>query len=353
MKKGFKLFTCVTLLILVLSIALTGCGSKQPNNSGTPSNADAGDNDSAKKPEKVFDVSLPLGKDSHHDVGIQKFREELEKRTNGRLSVKPHYNNALGGEREAIEGMMVNTIDMAISSTGPLGGFVKEIFMFDLPYLFKDVNHAYAVLDGEIGDFLEERIAEDANIVVLGWMENGVRNNTNNVRPLNTPSDLVGIKHRTQESEVQLDTWTALGASATPMAWTEVFTALQQGVIDSQENPLATIREVRFDEVQKYLNLTQHVYSPAPLMISKQLFDTLSPEDQQAMFEAAAVAVPVQRAFNQAQEEEIIKDLEAKGMTVTRPDLEPFRQAVEPVYEKWAPRIDKDLIERVRNYKYE
>ncbi len=338
-------------LILALSLAtalvLSACGSDGAS-SGQTGEAKGANEEFTK----VFDVSIPLGVDSHHDIGIQKFGEELERLTDGRLSVRTHYNNALGGEREVVEGMSINSIDMGMSSTGPLGGFVQDFFMFDLPYLINDRAHAYAVLESEIGDRLAEKLAETANVKVLGWMENGFRHNTNNIRPLNSPEDLRGINHRTQESEVQVDTWTALGANATPMAWPEVYTALQQGVMDSQENPLPTIYDVKFFEVQKYLNLTQHVYHPAPLLMSKVLFDSLSAADQEAIMEAAAIATDVQREASEQQEIEMKEKLAELGMTVTEPDLDLFREAVIPVYEKWAPRIGEDLIESVRNFDY-
>lgn len=320
-------------------IVVAGCGTNQA----------AGTSDGG---ERVFDVSLPLGEGSHHDEGLKSFKEELERLTDGRLSVKLHYNNELGGEREVTEGMGINTIEMGLASTGPLGSFVKDIYMFDLPYLFKDVNHAYAVLDSEIGEELAKKIEEKANVKVLSWWENGVRHETNSVRAVKSPEDLKGIKHRTQESEVQVDTWRAFGADATPMAWPEVYTGLQQGVIESQENPIPTILDVRFHEVQDYLNLTGHVYSPLPFMMSKQLFDSLSKEDQDAILEAAKLATSTQREASQRLEQEALKKLEENGMEIVQPDLDAFRKAVEPVYEKWAPKINEELIDKVRNFQY-
>ncbi|WP_394140051.1 TRAP transporter substrate-binding protein [Cytobacillus oceanisediminis] len=337
MKKIWGLMITVVISIVLMA----GCGGQESG-----ANAEGGGE------QRVFDVSLPLGEGSHHDVGMKKFKEELERLTDSRLSVKLHYNNELGGEREVVEGMGINTIDMGVASTGPLGSFVKDVYMFDLPYLFKDVEHAYAVLDSEIGEDLAKKIEEQANVKVLSWMENGVRHETNNVRPIKTPDDLKGIKHRTQESEVQVDTWRALGTDATPMAWPEVYTALQQGVIDSQENPIPTILDVRFHEVQKYLNLTGHVYSPLPFMMSKQLFDSLPKEDKEAILKAAKAATPVQREASQKQEQEALKELEEKGMEITQPELKPFIEKVEPVYEKWAPNINEELINRVRDFKY-
>lgn len=306
----------------------------------------------AAQAERVIDVSLPLGPDSQQGVGVLKFGEELERLSEGRLSIEPHYNNALGAEREVVEGMGFGIIDAGITSTGPMGGFVDQFMLFDLPYIFENHDHAYAFLDSEHGEELARLAEEQMNVKFLAWMENGFRHNTNSVRALNTPEDLQGINHRTQESRVQVDTWEALGANATPMAWTEVYTALQQGVMDSQENPLPTIYDVNFYEVQDYLNITQHVYSPAPLMMGLDLFNSFSEEDQTIILEAAQLALPFQREASQELEQRYLVQLEELGMTVTQPDLEPFREAVRPVIEQWSPTVGEELVEAALNFDY-
>lgn len=300
---------------------------------------------------RVFDVSLPLGAESHQAVGVLKFGEEVSRLTDGRLTIRPHYDNALGGEREVVEGIGFGLIDMGISSTGPMGGFVDEFMLFDLPYIFTSPEHAYGFLDSKHGDELSQKLEDQVGVKIIGWMENGFRHNTNNVRPLNNPEDLKGIRHRTQESRVQVDTWSALGANASPMAWTEVFTALQQGVMDSQENPVPTIYDVKFNEVQKYLNLTGHVYSPAPLMIGARLFNSLSEQDQAAVLEAAKIATPVQREASQRLEQEYITKLEELGMVVTRPDTAPFQARVQPVIAQWKDAVGPDLVDAAINFK--
>ncbi|QCO54997.1 DctP family TRAP transporter solute-binding subunit [Pseudorhodobacter turbinis] len=300
---------------------------------------------------RTFDVSLSVGPKSHYAIGIHKFGEELERLSEGRMTIRPHYDNALGAEREVVEGIGFGLIDMGITSTGPMGGFVDDYMLFDLPYIFTSPEHAHAFLDSEHGDALAQKLEEAAGVKTLGWMENGFRHNTNNVRPLHTPDDLEGIRHRTQESRVQVDTWTALGANASPMAWTEVFTALQQGVMDSQENPIPAIYDVKFYEVQKYLNLTGHVYSPGPLMIGAQLFNSLSDADQAIIMEAATIAVPVQRAASQRLESELVVELEKLGMTVTRPDLAAFRERVAPVIAEWKPVVGAELVDSAINFK--
>lgn len=300
--------------------------------------------------QRAFDVSLALGPDSHHAAGVLRFGEELERLSDGRLTIRPHYNNAMGGEREVVEGVGLGLIDMGMTSTGPMGGFADQFLLFDLPYIFRDHAHAHGFLDSEHGQALATVLEERTGAKILAWMENGFRHNTNDVRPLNTPDDLRGINHRTQESRVQVDTWQALGANASPMAWTEVFTALQQGVMDSQENPLPTIYDVNFHEVQRYLNLTQHVYSPAPLMMGRDLFVSLPEEDQAIVLEAAAIALPVQREASQRMDGEYVARFAELGMTVTEPDLEPFRERVQPVIESWRATVGEELVDAAVNF---
>ncbi|WP_018924885.1 DctP family TRAP transporter solute-binding subunit [Salsuginibacillus kocurii] len=325
-------------------------GDEEAQGANEDENGEEGDDEAAEDAEHIIDVSLPLGPDSHQAEGVHAFGDKLEELTDGRLTVEPHYDNALGAEREVVEGMGVDTVDAGISSTGPMGSFVDELLLFDLPYIFEDHDHVYGFLDSEHGEMLSDRVREDANIEVLAWMENGFRYNTNSVRPLEHPDDLEGIDHRTQESEVQVDTWSALGANATPMAWDEVYTALQQGVMESQENPLPTIYDVNFYEVQDYLNLTQHVYSPAPLMMSQSLFESFDEEDQEAIKEAAEHALPIQREASQEQEEYYQEQLAEEGMEVTEPDLDPFEEAVEPVIEEWSPVVGEDLVDDAMNF---
>ncbi|UTH47173.1 DctP family TRAP transporter solute-binding subunit [Loktanella salsilacus] len=299
---------------------------------------------------RVFDVSLPLGAESHQAVGVLKFGEELDRLSEGRLTIRPHYDNALGAEREVVEGIGFGLIDMGITSTGPMGGFAEPFLLFDLPYIFKDHAQAYGFLDSENGAAMAQTLQDAAGVKIIAWMENGFRNETNSVRPITELSDLNGIKHRTQESSVQVDTWTALGTDAAPMAWTEVFTALQQGVMESQENPIPTIYDVKFYDVQDYLAMTQHVYSPAPLMVGAQLFESMSAEDQAIILEAAALATPVQRQASQDMEASLVGELETLGMEITKPDLEPFRAAVQPVIEKWKETVGADLVDAAMNF---
>lgn len=314
------------------TFAMTGCGVVLPK-----------DDDFTG----VINFSLALGPDSHHHRGGVAFADRLAELTEGRLDVAFHYNNALGGEREVVEGMSVNAIQMGIASTGPITGFVPSYVLFDMPYIFEDPEHAYRVLDGEVGDELAEELVDTTGVKILGWAENGFRYLTNSSRPVIEPEDLTGIRHRTQESSAQLATWRAFGANAMPMAWPEVYTGLQQGVIDSQENPVATIVDMRFDQVQDYLSLTQHVYSPAPIMISQRYLESFAEADQEAIQEAASYATDRQREFSLEMEQEGLKILEERGMQIDDIDRGAFEEAAQPVIEEWQESVPRNLIQRV------
>lgn len=297
--------------------------------------------------EGTINFSLAIGPDSYHHKGGLAFAEKLGELTGNRIKVKFYYSNALGGEREVVEGMSINSIQMGMTSTGPIGGFVRSFMLFDMPYLFEDLDHVYSVLDGEIGEELAEEFRETTNVRILSWTENGFRYETNSKKPIRTPEDLKGIKHRTQESTAQIQTWSALGTDAIPMAWPEVYTALQQGVIDSQENPIATIAEVRFHEVQKYIAMTQHVYSPAPIMISEKYFQSFSKADQDAILEAGKYATGVQREVSAEEEKLALQELLDNGMEKTEIDRNAFVKATQPVRDSWRNGIPRNLIQRV------
>ncbi|OKL36420.1 TRAP transporter substrate-binding protein DctP [Domibacillus mangrovi] len=338
MKKLLK----VTSLAAALSLGLAGCGAS--SDSANDSEKDTGK-------QIVLDLSIPEPEGAKFDIAAKAFKEELENLTDDQMSVKIHYNNALGGEREVFELMGINSLDMGIISAGPMGGWVTEFNMFDLPFLLDNREHAYAVLDGEIGDELSQKFEDAAQVKVLGWVENGfVATSSNNA--INSVKDVKGLKVRVQENEVQIDTWKAFGADPTPMAWTEVFTGLQQGVIDGHSNSLATIQSSKIYEVQSHVALIEDRFSPAPIAISKGIFDGLTEDQQEAVLKAAEYAEPIGRQANQDKIAEASEFIQKEGVVITEPDRESFKAKVEPVYEKWAPKIGEDMIDRVQNFEY-
>lgn len=290
-----------------------------------------------------------LSDSSHYSVGADAFTESLEKLSDGEFKVTEHPSGALGGERAMIEGLQIGTVDVVITSTGPLGNFVPETYVLDLPFLFEDYEQARCVLDGEIGDELLAKMG-DHNLVGLAWTENGFRHMTNSRRAIKTPEDAEGLKVRTMENKVHMEAFEQMGVHPTPMAFPEVFTALQQGTVDGQENPITVIVATKFWEVQDYLSLTGHVYSPSVVLGSPILLDGLS-EEQRGWFEQAAEAsAKATREEVSRLETEGVKMLREKGMTVeTDIDKAPFQEAVKPAYKIYTDQYGDEMLERIRS----
>ena len=223
--------------------------------------------------QETLKMNISVAQNSHYGVAIDTFAREVEKRTNGRYKVQNFYSGALGAERESIEAIQLGTLDLTMTSTGPVPNFVPEVAILDIPFLFRDYQHARATLDGPIG---QEMLAKfpSKNLQALAWGENGFRHMTNNKRPVNAPDDLKGLKMRTMENPVHIQAYKQFGIIPTPMAFTEVFTALQQGTVDGQENPLSVISAAKFVQVQKHITLTGHVYSPAIILMNKAKFQS-------------------------------------------------------------------------------
>ncbi|GMV48271.1 MAG: TRAP transporter substrate-binding protein [Burkholderiaceae bacterium] len=301
--------------------------------------------------QTVMKNSISVAQNSHQGVAIDVFAAEVEKRTGGRYKVQNFYAGALGGERESIEAVQLGTQELAFSSTGPVPNFVPATRILDIPFLFRDKAHARAVLDGPIGqDLLKE--FESKGFKALAWAENGVRHMTNSRRAVNTPEDLKGLKMRTMENPVHVAAYKGFGIITTPMAFPEVFTALQQGTVDGQENPLSVIMSAKFDQVQKYLTLTGHVYSPALFLMNKAAYDKLAAADKQAFLDAAREAVKANRARVDEDDAKGVAELRAKGMQVVdHPDRARFQAALAPVYGEFDKQFGKANIERIRNYK--
>ena len=296
-------------------------------------------------------MNISVSQNSHYGVAVDTFAREVEKRTGGRYKVQNFYSGALGAERESIEALQVGTLDLTMTSTGPVPNFVPEVAILDIPFLFRDYAHARAVLDGPIGqDMLQKFPAK--GIVALAWGENGFRHMTNSKRPVNVPDDLKGLKMRTMENPVHIQAYKAFGIIPTPMAFTEVFTALQQGTVDGQENPLSVISAAKFEQVQKYMTLTGHVYSPALILMSKAQWDKLSAADKQAFAEAAKEAVKANRARIDDDERKAVADLRSKGMSVVENvDKAKFQATLAPTFVEFGKKFGQDNIDKIRNYK--
>ncbi|HYD77234.1 TRAP transporter substrate-binding protein [Ramlibacter sp.] len=301
--------------------------------------------------QTTMKISISTSQNSHQGIAIDTFAKEVEKRTNGRYKVQTFYNGALGGERESIEAVQLGTQELAFSSTGPVPNFVPETKILDVPFLFRDKAHARAVLDGPIGAEMLTKF-DSKGFKALAWAENGFRHMTNSKREVKSPDDLKGLKMRTMENPVHIAAYKGFGIVTTPMAFPEVFTALQQGTVDGQENPLSVIIAAKFDQVQKHLSLTGHVYSPCIWVMNKAMFDKLSPEDQKHFLDAAKEATKANRARVDEDDAKGVADLRAKGMNVVENvDKAKFVKALATVNADFEKQFGKANIEKIRNYK--
>lgn len=300
-------------------------------------------------PKMMLKLGHAVPVENAYHQGALRFKELVEKGTNQVVQIDIFPNNQLGtGERDLLEGLQLGTVDIYVGSTGPMGGFEKRFLLFDFPFLFKDKAHVYKVLDGEIGKYILS-LLDPKGIHGLAWMENGFRNLTNSKRPVKSLEDIKGLKIRTQENKVHMAMWRELGADPTPMAWSEVFTALQQGTIDGQENPVPVIYTSKIYEVQKHLALTRHVFSPAVIAISKNIFDNLPDHDKKVFEEAAIEAARYQREVSDKMEKDFIELLKKNGMEVTAPDTSALRDATKKVYDDFRKELGDDapLIEKI------
>lgn len=283
--------------------------------------------------------------DAFHVCAL-KFKEVVEAESGGELTVSIYPNAQLGDERNLLESMRMGVVDSAIITGGPIMNFMPKFGVFDLPFLFSTPEQAYRVLDGEIGKKMLEEMAQHG-WKGLAYGERGFRNLTNSKHPVSTPEDMKGLKIRLMQNPVYVDSFRALGANAVPMAWTEALTALQQGAIDGQENPLNVIVSFNLFESQKYLAITRHAYAPNVIMMSMKTWEKLSPELQSIVQDAAVKAAEANRAYDNEKEAEWLQFLKDKGMEVTTPDTAAFREAVKPVYEKYEEEFGKELVEAI------
>lgn len=328
----------LVVLILCLSLALAGCGGSSKSSKS----------DGAKdaKSVTVIKVGHVLAPDHPYTTGLKKFAEIVEKNSNGKMKVNVFHSSQLGNERDMIEALQLGTQQMALVSTAPLASFTKQFLVFDLPFIFKDYQGAYKVLDGEIGQSIMKTL-DAQGIVGLAYWENGFRHVTNSKQPIQKPSDLANQKIRLMENPIHMDTFRAMGALPMPMAFGELFTALQQKTIDAQENPVPIIWTSKFYEVQKYCSLTGHFYAAAPLLVSKKFYDSLPAEHQKILRDAAIEARDYERGLLAQQNKDFIGKLKEKKMEVIEVDKKPFQDAVKSVWTKYEPTIGKELIQKV------
>lgn len=299
--------------------------------------------------ETTLKVGHVFAADHPWQVALEGLSKDVAEATDGEVNIEVYPSSQLGGDREVAEGLGLGTVEMGLFGTGALQVLDKRLIVEELPYAWPTRESAYAALDGELGDALSD-ILEEHDIHAISWWESGYRHITNSVKPIEAPADLEGVKLRVPEAELRLDTFRELGAQPTPMAFSEVFTALQQNVVDGQENPLATIYASKFHEVQDHLALSGHIWGSGVLAISSSAWDELTEEQQQILMEKAAIWRDREREMIRESDDEVLAKLKEAGMQVTEPDAAAFQEAVQPVWTKYEDVFGKELLDLVRKY---
>jgi len=299
--------------------------------------------------ERTIKFTNGVNEDHPVGLGVKRMQEVLNAKTGGKIKINAFWGGSAGGDLPATQALRAGTQEMVCTSSSPLVGIVKELGAFDLPFLFANEKEADIVLDGPAGAYFNKKL-EDAGLVNLAYWENGFRNLTNSKRPVAKAEDFDGVKVRVMQNNIFLDTFKTLGSNAVPMAFGEVFTALETKTIDGQENPFVTIETSKLNEVQKYLSVTRHAYTPFLVLYSKKLFDQLNPQEQAVLREAAMEGQKVQRTANRTLNEQSLANLKVKGMMVNEvTSAEQLRmfQKVRPVYDRNIPTIGGEAVNMV------
>lgn len=335
-----KFISLIVLLALVSSI-FVGCSSNQNSTGGSSKDA-------------VQIKIAAVGNDDHQSTIMAKyFKEELEKLYDGDVQIDIYANAALGGEREAAEGVKLGTIQMTVVTTdGTLPAWVPDTQIMSIPYLYETKEEAYELLDGVIADYLNPKF-EEQGFKHLGFGELGFRHFTNNKKEIKSAADMAGLSIRVQEAPIWFALMDSLKASAVPVSFNELYTALQQGMVDGQENPIASIYTSKFNEVQKYLTLDGHTYAPVSMVMNKGFYDGLPEDLQAAIDQAAKNAVPRQRAAIAEMEDKYLQELKDAGMIVTEPDKATFVEATKDIYtlKEVKALVNPEFVEEVINSK--
>ena len=303
----------------------------------------------AKVEIKLGHVGPPV--EDKTEIACQVFKKYVEEQSKGEIEVKTFPGSQLGGERELLEGVQMGTIEMVIVTTGPMPSACPEVQVLDTPYLFPDSATAFRLLDGEPGRHLADIFLKKTGVRLLEYGDNGYRHLTNKTRPIHTPADLKGLKIRTMENSAHMALMRSMGAIPTPLPFAEVYTALSQGVVDGQENPIGLIETMKFYEVQKYLTLDGHLYSPFPLFINDGFFKKLSPEQQKIITDGARLWRDEHRNYFAKQEERGLQTIKNAGVEVTAitpEQFEAFKTATLPVAQAIEKEVGKELMDMFR-----
>ncbi|SDI40289.1 tripartite ATP-independent transporter solute receptor, DctP family [Alteribacillus persepolensis] len=332
------IYSIMTVMILAL-LLMSGCSTGVFSSTNDPAEA--------KEPVTLQVGHVAPPNHAYH-LGLVEFKEAVEEETNGQINIEIYPAGQMGGDRSLVERVQYGSLDMALSSTGVVGNFIEDIAVVEMPFLFNDLNHAYETFDGEIGQELLHKM-ENINIKGIAFWEKGFVQLSNNKHPIYSPEDVSGLKMRSLENELYVDTYDALGAEATPIANPEVYTSLQQGIVDGVDNALSGLRTTNQFEVSDKVSVLDLYYASAILMINQEKLESLPEQLQDAIIQIGRETASVQREINQQLEEQHTQEMKDEGATIVTKeeiDIDAFKEAVEEVYEKH----DKwdDYVERIK-----
>jgi TRAP-type transport system periplasmic protein len=298
--------------------------------------------------ERTLRFSFVQPKESHMGYGAQKFADLVAAKSGGKMTVRLYPNGTLGGDLQTVSALQGGTLDITTMPPGLLVGLNKEFGAFDLPFLFDSFKEADAVLDGPIGKRFMDKLPQ--GLVGLAYWDHGFRNVSNNRRPIAKVEDFQGLKLRSLQAPLMLETFNGLGSNAVPMSFTELYTALESKAVDGQDNPIVAFQTNKFDEVQKHLSLTRHVYNPLLVMVSGKTWEKLSADERRVLTEAAVESRNDQRRISREMEAKALEAVRKNGVMVT--EISPqerarMREKVKPVLEKHAKEIGEEVVKPI------
>lgn len=337
-----KRFLSLLLAAGVICGVLSGCGG-----STTADSSDSGSSSGEELPTYDLKMTAGITKDQPHGLAAQWMIDEIEKRSDGRIKITLYDNNTLGTERECAEGTQTGNFDFSIVNMSVMSNFIPEYGVFDLPYIFESQEHADNVFLGEIGqEYLD--MCESVNLKGLCTYESGFRCLTNSKRDVRSVEDVKGLKIRVMENDIHVALWQALGADAAPMAWGDAFTAMQQGALDGQENPLVLLETNGVPEINKHATKTEHIYNCTITLMSQKLWNEMSEEDRNLIQEVATESAIKQREICRAEYDRVVKwEQEEMGMTILEvDDKQEWIDATQPVRDQYGAQF-ADALARI------
>lgn len=329
------------LFILLIPFILLGC-QNSTGNSATGEEAESAE---------TINIKLAHGGDPGHpwDDASKQFAEQVEEESDGQIVVQTYTAGQMGNDQELLESTASGSLEMSVVASMAMSGFEPSLQIFDLPYLFPNVETAYDVLDGEIGEEVAS-VLIDKGVRSLEYWENGYRNISNSKHPIESVEDLKGLKIRVPQTPALISWLEKVGAIPTQISYTELYTALQQGAVDGQDNGIFLTHSAKYYETQDYYSLTEHIYSPALLLINEEFFQSLSEEHQEIITTAAAEARDYQRQLDAERESELLEQMEEEGLEVKElpaEEIEKFKDSAQSVYEELEEEINDELLQKI------